>query len=124
MILKLITIESSESPGSSPSRYIMVTSGSTCKRVTSKADCEEAARQLGISDTEASEETVADYPPYCYFYMGRSLYFNNNGNATSQCNSESRACICQKKSDENNGTIDIDHPTGEKGTKNRSKSKI
>ena len=79
-----------------PSVYTMVTSGSTCKRVTSKADCEEAARQLGLSDTEASEETVATWPPYCYFYNGQSLYFNNNANATSQCNPDSRVCICEK----------------------------
>ena len=39
--------------------YINVTSGSTCERITSKAECEEAATQLGFADTQAQEESIA-----------------------------------------------------------------
>ena len=75
----------------------MVTSGSTCERVTTKAECEEAARQLGLSNTTAEEETVDDYPPYCYFTGGEWevwLWFNKNGSSTSQCSSD-EVCICK-----------------------------
>ena len=75
--------------------YIRVTSGSTCERVTSKTECEEAARQLGLSDTVASEETKSNWPPYCYLNIN-ALYFNINGNTTSHCNSNSRICICKE----------------------------
>ena len=76
--------------------YIRVTIGSTCQRITSREECEEAAAQLGLSDTEASEEYVSDWPPYCYIYEGDSLYYNTNGNATSQCNTIKRVCICKE----------------------------
>ena len=76
--------------------YTRVTSGSTCERVTTMAECEEAARKLGLSDTTAREESVSDYPPYCYFYKGRLLWFNNNANANEPCNSDSKVCICQE----------------------------
>ena len=76
--------------------YTRVTSGSTCERVTTKTECEEAARQLGLSDTTAREETASSYPPYCYFYKGKSLWFNNDSNADPQCNSDSKVCICQE----------------------------
>ena len=81
----------------------MVTSGSTCTRVTSKEECEDAARQLGLADTEAGEETVSDWPPYCYFYdhgNRQELYFNKDGNAISECNSDGKICICKNESGE------------------------
>lgn len=67
--------------------------GMTCERVTSKADCEMAATQLGLLDTEASDEDTPDYPPYCYLFEGRSLYFNANGNGY-RANSDS-VYICR-----------------------------
>ena len=73
--------------------YSLVTSGNSCGRIKSKAGCEQAARQLGLSDTEASEENVSDYPPYCYIYDGKKLWFNTNGDSPSGCNSD-EACIC------------------------------
>ena len=78
-----------------PAGYTRVTSGSTCDRVTSKAKCEEAARQLGLSDTTAAEETVSDWPPYCYFTS--ALWFNY-GNSVNECNSNDRVCICHSSS--------------------------
>ena len=80
-----------------PSGYYLVTSGSACERITSKEECEEAARQLGLSDTNAAGENVSDWPPYCYSIDGRSLYFNNNGYSTSRCSAE-RLCICKEVS--------------------------
>jgi len=75
--------------------YIIVLSGSTCERVTSKEECQEAARQLGLSDTTANEEAEYNYPPYCYFYDGFSLYFNKQLNSETVC-SPDNACICKK----------------------------
>ena len=75
--------------------YIRVTIGSTCKRITSREECEKAAAQLGLLDTKASEKDVTDWPPYC-FYEGESLYYNTNGNATSQCDPIMKTvCICK-----------------------------
>ena len=76
--------------------YTMVWSGSTCERVTSKAECEEAASQLGLSDTTASVETTGGYPPYCYLFYGDDLYFNNDGNSRTECSSRD-PCICKWK---------------------------
>ena len=82
----------------------------------SKAECEEAAEELGLSDTEASPEDdmywppywaspedVSDWPPYCYLaeygslafnYNGFStLYFNESPEANGNCTS-SEICIC------------------------------
>ena len=81
--------------------YTRVKSGTTCERVTSKAECEQAARQLGLSVTVAKVVTESDWPPNCYFYNGdshgngKTLYFNNDHNAASECNPGSRVCICQ-----------------------------
>ena len=76
--------------------YTGITSGFDCNRITSKAECEEAAIQLGLSDIEASEEAVSDWPPYCYFNRMERLYFNNDGNAVSECDSYGKVCICKK----------------------------
>ena len=80
--------------------YEKVTSGSTCMRgtrVTSKEECVEAAKQLGLSDKDAVESSGdwSDWPPYC-FAAGGGVYFNTNGDATSMCNSEDRICICNE----------------------------
>ena len=90
----LLTTLHFELTGASNHNYTMVTSGSTCERVTSKAECEEAARQLGLSDTTATKENEHDNPPYCYFLFGEDLCFNRNGNPGSPCSSE-EACICK-----------------------------
>ena len=71
-----------------------VTKGSTCERITSKAECEEASRHLDLSDNVASEETVSDYPPYCYFYREQELWFNDHGDSDASCTSEN-VCICK-----------------------------
>ena len=77
-----------------PSSYDLVTSGSSCERITSKDDCELAAEELGLDDTTAGEETESDYPPYCYLTFDGDLWFNNNGDSTAECTQSSR-CICK-----------------------------
>lgn len=76
-------------------KYIKVTSGSSCIRVTSKAECEEAARQLGLSDTLATEEEKSNWPPHCYFNKEKSLYYNKRSDSARDCNSHTRTCICK-----------------------------
>ena len=74
-----------------------VTKGSTCERITSKAECKLAGEQLGLANS-VKEETTSDWPPYCYFYKGPlwdTLYFNNAGNSEVQCNSDDKVCICK-----------------------------
>ena len=74
--------------------YRVVTSGRICKRITSKTECEKAAIDLGLPDKVAEYET-SGYPRYCYIWDNQ-LYFNDNGNADKECNTESgsNACIC------------------------------
>ena len=78
-----------------PGGPIEVTSGSRCLRMKSKTQCEEAATKLGLSDTKAKKMNVAGLPPYCYFFNEKFLYFNENGNADSECTGK-RVCICKE----------------------------
>ena len=82
--------------------YIKVTSGNNCKRLTSVEECEEAARQLGLSDTEAQQIKGLSSQPFCYLYhtgtgnsRGAYLKFNKISNASAPCNSD-RICICRR----------------------------
>ena len=81
-----------------PSSYDLVTSGSSCERITSKEECELAAEELGLDATTATEETVSDYPAYCYLSVNEegegNLWFNRNGDSFEQC-SASYSCICK-----------------------------
>ena len=80
-----------------PKQSDRVTSGSSCERITTKEDCETAARELGLSDAEADVNDDASYPPYCYFHKSGHLIFNTNGQATAPC-SDLRSCICKTAS--------------------------
>ena len=75
--------------------YKKVTSGSDCKRIMSKEECEEAARQLELTDEEADEWTTPDWPPYCFFKNGKRLVFNNNVGSAAQCIHDA-VCICKQ----------------------------
>ena len=81
-------------------RYVRVMNGTNCERVTSKKECEEAARQLRLSDTEAWNETMThSWPPYCYFsqHGGQHvLYFNEYGNSAAHCKETEKECICKE----------------------------
>merc|ERR1712150_374330 len=70
-------------PGCTPVSYKKVESGSErCERITSKAECEEAAKQLELTDTTATQGTRSQSPPYCFFSNGGYLYFNKNVDST------------------------------------------
>lgn len=87
--------KSTPMPKKIPARYFQGT-GSGCDRITTKADCEEAARIMGLSDTVASEETSTSFPKYCYYYQGKTLWFNKGFDSPVQCSS-THPCICGKK---------------------------
>ena len=76
--------------------YKSVESGTTCDRVKTKAECGEAAKQLGIL-LEARDYKSSNDPPYC-FMKGGLLYFNTRTSSTSECKSGvwDRTCICKK----------------------------
>ena len=78
-----------------PARYHLVSSRhESCNRVRSKDECETAARELGLSDTTAHMEDTSRYPPYCYYYNGRSLYYNIRTLRKKSC-SVGWKCICK-----------------------------
>ena len=75
---------------------LVTTDGIACTRITDLQSCEEAARQLGLSDTTARDDDDGNVPtsdpPYCYF-EGSELYFNEYGNNTGDC-SITDQCLC------------------------------
>jgi len=79
----------------------VVKSGSTCERITSMAECEEAARMHGLSDTSATENSYSSGPPYCYYKPGTvRLYYNSDiNNNNSPCTCE-RNCLCKSSAEE------------------------
>ena len=81
--------------------YETVDSGSTCERVKTKAECEEAAKQLCFQDSTIEEESDSNYLPYCYYSkFDGSLFLNYNGNSALECGSKVWGkgfnCICKK----------------------------
>jgi len=81
--------------------YVIVTSGH-CQRITSKADCEAAVSELGLSlaVSTAMEENVNGWPPYCYYDTQR-LYFNLNTNSDKPCDRDNGRCLCVDPADFN-----------------------
>ena len=78
------------------SGYVAVKSGLCSYRITTKADCEAALRGMGLEWLDkdgAAEETSSGYPPYCYLYQGKYLYFNKDSNSEVKCSS-TNVCIC------------------------------
>ena len=81
-------------PATLSAQYHLVTSGTSCVRVTSKDECEAAARMLGLSDTTAIVDYVYKWPPYCLHSNGL-LYYNTRAyESTTECSS-SYKCICK-----------------------------
>ena len=90
-----------------PRYYTTVKDASNCQwPITSKEECEEAARELEGLDvheqlgTSASLQSNQHFPPFCYsFWTGfnteRTLWFNNMGSSTTTCNNFD-ICICHK----------------------------
>ena len=86
--------------------YTRVSNGHNCSRVTSKEECEHAARQLELAGTVASEESISSWPPYCYFASGQTLWFNQNGNSSKKCK-PSRVCICKEMPGKVEASVDF-----------------
>ena len=80
-----------------PSNYVKVSSGTSCRRITSKCECERAAEALGLSDTTVTTETAFSYPIYCYYHVGSRLYYNEyneDDGSTFECESN-KECLCK-----------------------------
>ena len=76
--------------------YKKVTSGNCERPITSKEECAEAARQLELKDTYATEPNNAHHwPPYCYFKPAGWLYFNNKVDSDTPCGRHNTTCICK-----------------------------
>ena len=85
------------------SEYSLVTAGRECIRITTKDQCEKAAKSLGMDDVEAStvegkfQETN---PPFCFYKQDElhrhRLRFNWNGAGMGNC-STVRNCLCLTK---------------------------
>ena len=89
-------------PVMATTEYTKVTSGTGCERITSKEECERAAKALGLSDTTATTITNPNAPPYCFNYKGscnagvscQGLKYNTEGDLTIACSSI-RDCLCK-----------------------------
>ena len=82
--------------------YSSVSNEDICERITTKGDCETAARELGLSDTTAVDPAnmsgnPANYPPNCYYKPGNptnlKLLFNADFTSNASCSNE-RNCLC------------------------------
>ena len=83
-----------------PAYYLVEGSGATYNRITTMEECEEAARQLGLTDVTVEDDENKAWrfdPPYCYFeydgannnWAGRgTLKFNRDGTNTGPCTCE------------------------------------
>ena len=85
-----------------PTDYIIVESGQNCNWVTTKEECEEAARELAalgeLTDTTAYIHDWAHYPPACTIRSdGQHLDFDTDISATGICGVEDRHCICKNQ---------------------------
>ena len=75
--------------------YKRVTSG-TCKRIVTRAECNYALTQLGLSQSDYLNQD--ERPPYCFYYAnGGATRFNVGSNVEYNyaCNSD-KVCICKQ----------------------------
>jgi len=73
--------------------YILVTSDSSCDRITTISECDAAASALNLHDTKPHEFSFSYYPPGC-FITDNFLVFNSNGGSTASC-AEKNQCLCK-----------------------------
>ena len=77
--------------------YILVEKNEVfCNNIKTFSECEAAAKQLGLSDTTATDDGQNGFdrdPPYCYFESD-SLKFNYGGTNTGLCGSNNDKCLC------------------------------
>ena len=71
----------------------LLSDGRTCGWIQTKDDCEEAAKLLGLSDTDATSVSYGHPHPRGCFYHG-ALYFNRNSQSPTGCTSEI-SCLCK-----------------------------
>ena len=76
-------------------------SGNICERITTRDDCENVARELGLPDTRAQDVPPYDVkamPPFCSYKSGNpdgsNLWFNPAPASTESCSFE-KTCICK-----------------------------
>ena len=85
------------SPAPAPKPYVLQESGTCASLITTKADCEEAAAVLGLSDKTVTDDGqhggVVYDPKGCYFEQG-SLKYNTYHKNTGGCNSIDK-CLCR-----------------------------
>ena len=64
--------------------------------ITSMAECSQAAKALGFSDTSASDDgqNNVSYDPKGCYYEGSSLKLNSRGTNTGSCTSSDQ-CLCK-----------------------------
>ena len=96
------TTTSTAAAAAATTGYSSVANGDICERITTKADCETAAMELGLSDTTAEDLASlsgdpANSPPNCYYKPGNptnlKLIFNTDFTSNAACSNE-RNCLC------------------------------
>ena len=85
--------------GENPSSNSITGKRETCKPLTSKRDCETAARELGLPDTTATLVKSRKYPAHCSLFESK-LYFNKNINSPKKCHRSRKKCICNDDTNE------------------------
>ena len=88
--------------------YKLVKTGTTCIRITSKSECTEAAKSLGLTigfySGQAQEHSSSKRVPYCWFddhmsskNMTGGLYYNNDAASSYACGQGISQwwCICK-----------------------------
>lgn len=76
--------------------YLLLRTGSCTNHVTTKADCEDAATRLGLTQTSAilANPSGERYPPFCFVTAGY-LYFEPTGQNSGSCASGLNSrCLC------------------------------
>ena len=70
--------------------------GTSCRRIRTRRECEEAARQLGFPDTSADQMNSNNYPEYCFTRYDK-LFFNSGSdiNPNYECH-PNEICFCRQ----------------------------
>ena len=80
------------------SGYRLFTSGDSCERLTTKQECDAAAKELGLKNpsgySEASEVSGDHRPPYCLWHQDTFIWFSTSFHTSVSC-SETTKCICK-----------------------------
>ena len=89
------------------SGYIIMRSGN-CGRSMTAAECEAAVFGMGLEWLDpdgVSEEKSSSYPPYCYLYNGKTIWFNkayedDDEDEWTKC-SKQHPCVCRTNTNKN-----------------------